>query len=160
RGPAALEDKRRRAVRVTNRCRSGIPFRRIWRLSCHNGVRRRGRPRRRARVTEIMWLYLFDIDGTLVHSGGAGRRAIEVAFAAVWDRTVPPEGYARIRFNGRTDLAILRDVGAIAGLTASAYGARESELLDAYLAALPGEMARAERRRIYPGVTALLEALS
>ena len=87
------------------------------------------------------WLYLFDIDGTLVHSGGAGRRAIESAFLRTWSHVIPPEGYGRIRFNGRTDLAILRDVGALAGIAADEYLAREADLIAAYLAALEAEPA-------------------
>jgi phosphoglycolate phosphatase len=107
-----------------------------------------------------MWLYLFDIDGTLVHSGGAGRRAIEVAFERVWARAIPWDGYGRLRFNGRTDLAILRDVGALVGLTEEEYLSREPALLDEYLDALPDEVERASGRLVYPGIPELLEALS
>lgn len=107
-----------------------------------------------------MWLYLFDIDGTLIHSGGAGKRAIEVAFERVWSRSIPPEAYRRLRFNGRTDLAILRDVGALVDLGPDEYLAREAEVIAEYLGALPDEVRRAEGRRIYPGVRELVETLS
>lgn len=51
-------------------------------------------------------LYLFDIDGTLVSTGGAGGKAMSLAFAEIWKRE---DGFARIEFTGRTDRAILRD---------------------------------------------------
>ncbi len=48
---------------------------------------------------------LFDIDGTLVSTGGAGRRAIDQAFEREHGRA---DACARIRFDGMTDRAILR----------------------------------------------------
>lgn len=51
-------------------------------------------------------LYLFDIDGTLISTGGAGGKAMSLAFASLWKRE---DGFARIEFSGRTDRAILRD---------------------------------------------------
>jgi len=51
-------------------------------------------------------LVLFDIDGTLIHSGGAGEKAFArfcVAEVGV------PDGAARLHFAGRTDPSIVRD---------------------------------------------------
>jgi phosphoglycolate phosphatase len=49
---------------------------------------------------------LFDIDGTLIQSGGAG----EKAFARVCDAEFGvPNGAARLHFAGRTDPSIVRD---------------------------------------------------
>ncbi len=51
-------------------------------------------------------LVLFDIDGTLIQSGGAG----EKAFAQVCDMEFKvPDGTAHLRFAGRTDTSIVRD---------------------------------------------------
>jgi phosphoglycolate phosphatase-like HAD superfamily hydrolase len=51
-------------------------------------------------------LVLFDIDGTLIQSGGAG----EKAFARVCDTEFNvPNGTANLRFAGRTDPAIVRE---------------------------------------------------
>lgn len=51
-------------------------------------------------------LVLFDIDGTLIHSGGAG----EKAFARVCETEFGvPNGAARLHFAGRTDPSIVRD---------------------------------------------------
>jgi HAD superfamily hydrolase (TIGR01549 family) len=51
-------------------------------------------------------LYLFDIDGTLINTGGAGSQAMRRAFTALWRLE---DGFARVEFSGRTDRAILRD---------------------------------------------------
>src|SRR5262245_52825532 len=51
-------------------------------------------------------LVLFDIDGTLIHSGGSG----EKAFARVCDQEFNvSDGTANLRFAGRTDPAIVRE---------------------------------------------------
>jgi phosphoglycolate phosphatase-like HAD superfamily hydrolase len=51
-------------------------------------------------------LVLFDIDGTLIRTGGAGEQAFS-RVAATEFRT--PNGTARLSFAGRTDPAIVRD---------------------------------------------------
>jgi phosphoglycolate phosphatase-like HAD superfamily hydrolase len=55
-------------------------------------------------------LYLFDIDGTLINSGGAGSRAMKRAFQALWG---VDDGFSGIKFSGRTDRVILRDAWAV-----------------------------------------------
>lgn len=58
-------------------------------------------------------LVLFDIDGTLIASGGAGVRA----FAAVARQSFnQPDGIARLNFAGRTDLSIIREFFAASGI--------------------------------------------
>ncbi len=98
---------------------------------------------------------LFDIDGTLVSTGGAGRRAMVGAFASVHGRHDVFDGFT---FAGMTDRAIARH-----GLRAIAESlVSESEIdrvLDAYLALLEVELARSEGYRVLPGVTALLDEL-
>ena len=51
-------------------------------------------------------LILFDIDGTLVRTGGAGVRAFAKVFAAEFRAS---EGFDRLNFAGRTDLSLLRE---------------------------------------------------
>ena len=51
-------------------------------------------------------LVLFDIDGTLINTGGAGMRAFARAFATVFDI---PSGSERLRFAGRTDTSLARE---------------------------------------------------
>jgi phosphoglycolate phosphatase-like HAD superfamily hydrolase len=51
-------------------------------------------------------LVLFDIDGTLIQSGGAGEQAFARVCAAEFN---VPNGAAQLRFSGRTDPAIVRE---------------------------------------------------
>jgi phosphoglycolate phosphatase len=95
---------------------------------------------------------LFDIDGTLIDAGGAGRRSIERAFAAVTGRA---DACAHFTFDGMTDRAILR-----AGLDAIGRpcdDAAQEELIAAYLAALAFEVAASKAYTTHPGVLAALE---
>ena len=52
-------------------------------------------------------LVLFDIDGTLVHTGRAGSRAFGKAIASEFKA---PETVEQIRFGGRTDLSLSREL--------------------------------------------------
>ena len=49
---------------------------------------------------------LFDIDGTLVTTGGAGRRALERGFEVVFGRA---DACTHFPFDGMTDRAIIRE---------------------------------------------------
>jgi phosphoglycolate phosphatase len=51
-------------------------------------------------------LVLFDIDGTLVHTGRAGVKAFAKVFATEFNAA---DGIERLKFAGRTDLAIVRE---------------------------------------------------
>lgn len=51
-------------------------------------------------------LVLFDIDGTLVHTGRAGVKAFAKVFATEFNAT---DGFERLKFAGRTDVAIVRE---------------------------------------------------
>jgi phosphoglycolate phosphatase-like HAD superfamily hydrolase len=52
-------------------------------------------------------LVLFDIDGTLIRTGGAGVRAFAQAFAAEFGIV---DGVAKLKFAGRTDSGLVREV--------------------------------------------------
>jgi phosphoglycolate phosphatase len=101
-------------------------------------------------------VFLFDIDGTLLLTGGAGRRAIEGAFARAVGR---PDACRGFSFGGMTDRAIVR-----AGLTAvgePVTTARIDAILDVYLSLLAHEVQHTPRYQIMPGVenaVALLRA--
>jgi len=51
-------------------------------------------------------LVLFDIDGTLVHTGGAGVKAFAQVFATEFKAR---EGFERLKFAGRTDTGLVRE---------------------------------------------------
>ena len=96
---------------------------------------------------------LFDIDGTLVTTGGAGRRALQRAF----DRLFGQPNACSFRLDGMTDRAIVRK-----GLTALGAPAGEAEVdavIDAYLSELVDEVARApaEQYRVHDGMVEALD---
>jgi phosphoglycolate phosphatase-like HAD superfamily hydrolase len=98
-------------------------------------------------------ILLFDLDGTLVDTGGAGRRAIERAFA---ERHGRPDACASIRFSGMTDRAIVRE--ALRAIDARDDDASIDALLATYVGLLEGEVRRSERYRVLEGVVAMLDA--
>jgi phosphoglycolate phosphatase-like HAD superfamily hydrolase len=97
---------------------------------------------------------LFDIDGTLILTGGAGRRAMVGAFATLHGDATVFEGTS---FAGMTDRAIARH-----GLGRVMTEVPEPEIdraLDAYLALLDVELGKADSYRVLPGVLKLLDWL-
>src|SRR5262245_35639561 len=96
---------------------------------------------------------LFDVDGTLLSAGGAGRRALERAFAAHCGTAAPLRD---MRFNGMTDPGIVR--AGLEELDRPVEADLVAAILDRYLALLPDELARTPALVVYPGVTALLDA--
>lgn len=106
-------------------------------------------------------LILFDIDGTLVDTAGAGRRAIERAFLLLFGIEDVSARSAGVAFAGRTDPVILEDVALAVGIDPQVYRMRRGELERTFLDELSREMARSEpRRRVLPGVVPLLEDLT
>ena len=61
-------------------------------------------------------LVLFDIDGTLVHTGGAGIKAFAKTFATKFDLH---SGTERMNFGGRTDVILVREFFKIHGIAES-----------------------------------------
>jgi len=62
-------------------------------------------------------LVLFDIDGTLVHTGGAGTAAFTRTFAREFNLH---HGTEKMKFAGRTDVSLVREFFRIHGLPESA----------------------------------------
>ncbi len=91
---------------------------------------------------------LFDIDGTLLASGGAGKAAIETALAEEFGVEV----CVRVPYSGRTDRAIVKDLF-------HHHGVDWEKLLAGYLRRLPGCMSSHDGR-VLPGIAALLEHLA
>ncbi len=100
-------------------------------------------------------VFLFDIDNTLLYTGGAGGLAMAQAFEQLYGVA---NGFAGIEFSGRTDRWILQtglDNHAIAGGCERHMG----EFTDLYYMLLPDAMKEREGR-LMPGFPQLLEALA
>jgi phosphoglycolate phosphatase-like HAD superfamily hydrolase len=100
-----------------------------------------------------MIVCLFDIDGTLISSGGAGKSALERALASEFGIDRPID---QLQLSGRTDRAIVRDLFAMHGIAPSPPN--WLLLLAGYLRHLPACLA-SHPGRILPGVAALLDYL-
>jgi phosphoglycolate phosphatase-like HAD superfamily hydrolase len=97
-------------------------------------------------------LFLWDIDGTLILSGGAGVRAMRTALYNVFSINGLIED---IDFSGRTDHWIVRQIFARFGVPATPDNF--ARYYDGYLQVLPSELKNPEAR-VLPGVRAILAA--
>lgn len=107
-------------------------------------------------------LVLFDIDGTLVLTGGAGMRAMNDAFEDVFGVT---DAIAGVVLAGRTDRAIFEDMRARHAPSPVAADGLTDGLAERfrrrYLARLSTEIVRPlAGKRVLPGVRPLLETLA
>ena len=103
-----------------------------------------------------MKLVLFDIDGTLLLSSGAGKRAIHRALREVFGGIGPSDYF----FDGKTDQQIVRELMRHEGHADDRIDTDMSRVLERYLALLDEEL-KAPGRGAYalPGVPQLLNAL-
>jgi phosphoglycolate phosphatase len=99
-----------------------------------------------------MQICLFDIDGTLLDSGGAGKAAIETALVEDFGVTMRTQ----VRYSGRTDPAIGRDLLQLHDVDPTPNNWQL--LVKGYLDRLPAAMAKYDGM-ILPGITSLLEKL-
>jgi phosphoglycolate phosphatase len=110
-----------------------------------------------AKADSTFRLILFDIDGTLVLTGGAGARAMAYAFNELFGVA---SAFQTIAMAGRTDPAILSDALAAHGIRAD--DPRVDHYRDAYfrhLAAQIPNVPAGSRYGVMPGVRRLLDAL-
>ncbi len=104
-------------------------------------------------------LILFDIDGTLVDTSGAGRRALVRAYDEVFGI---PDAFAGYSFSGTTDLHIVR-TAFLRHEGVEPPPERISAARQAYMERLVGEMQKgcAEGSvRMFPGIVPLLDLLA
>ncbi|HMP01348.1 MAG TPA: haloacid dehalogenase-like hydrolase [Gemmatales bacterium] len=101
-----------------------------------------------------MTAILFDIDGTLLNTGGAGKLAMQNALRFAFGLDQIHDG---VPFAGRTDRSIGRDLLRHHGLPAEEQALQR--LQDAYLGELPRSLER-KPGRILPGIAELLRRLA
>ena len=101
-----------------------------------------------------MHVCLFDIDGTLLNTGGAGQAAMEAAIQSEFKANPSVEGIYTV---GRTDRAILDDLFAHHGIEHSETTWKR--FLDAYLGHLPQYLAKLDGL-VLPGIRTLLKQLA
>jgi phosphoglycolate phosphatase-like HAD superfamily hydrolase len=98
---------------------------------------------------------LFDIDGTLVTTGGAGHRAMEKAFEQLHGRG---DACAHFSMAGMTDRAIARK--GLETISAPTHPEAIDAILQAYLAHLEVEVWQIDNQayRVFPGMREAVEA--
>lgn len=102
-------------------------------------------------------LILFDIDGTLLHTNGAARRAFHRALLDVYGTAGPIDS---LPFDGKTDPQIARELLSAAGLSRDEIDASLHELYRAYLQGMAAEVTQpGYAPLVYPGVREVLNEL-
>ncbi|HXK62746.1 MAG TPA: HAD hydrolase-like protein [Acidobacteriota bacterium] len=104
-----------------------------------------------------MRLVLFDIDGTLLLTHGAGMRALNRAFE---NNRVRPDVLKTIRPDGKTDPQIVREIMKACNRDSECTSDMLTEFFDVYLSFLREEMAACTKMEVLPGVRKLLEELA
>ncbi len=108
-----------------------------------------------------MKLALFDVDGTLITTAGAGVRALNAAFEDLYGLA---DGMGAVRPAGMTDPAIVREalVRGLGGRDFRHYEPTEEEIarcLEVYVGRLEEIIGRSAEVRAHPGIAELCEAL-
>lgn len=103
-----------------------------------------------------MRLVLFDIDGTLLWSDGAGRSAMEAALTTVFGTPGSPE----YRYDGKTDRQIVRELMRAEGHGDPHIDDAMDRLVENYLDGLRRELSDGTHEvHVFPGVPRLLDEL-
>ena len=100
-------------------------------------------------------IFLFDVDNTLLNSGGAGARAMNLAFRDLFG---VENGFVGVEFTGRTDIAIVRDALRLHRLDDGDFPALLARFKVSYLRHLAGTLPQTAGH-LMPGVPDLLRAL-
>ena len=104
-------------------------------------------------ISEKTHLFLFDIDGTLISSGGAGEHALRLAVKDVFG---VEDGFKGIEIAGRTDKLLTEAVFKKYGQELTPE--RATQFLDTYLYHLAAQLPQ-KSGTLLPGILELLEAL-
>lgn len=101
-------------------------------------------------------LVLFDIDGTILKSGGAGRAAMERALTAIFGTPGDPAYH----YDGKTDRQIVRELMQRAGFSDAEIDAKMPMVIRRYLDELQAMVAKGGVNvTMYEGVASLIEAV-
>ena len=104
-----------------------------------------------------MKIVLFDIDGTMLQTDGAGRRAIRRALLDGMGATGPIDD---MRFDGKTDPQIVRDLMQAAGHEFADSEEHIEDVCHRYVALLEHELDNPDHYlKIFPGVHEALDAV-
>jgi phosphoglycolate phosphatase-like HAD superfamily hydrolase len=101
-------------------------------------------------------LLLFDVDQTLVNTGGAGLRALDRACRKLLSLENVMDG---IDPSGKTDPAIVREIFTRIGV-ASNLDTQLASVLEAYLSFLKDEVRLSEKYHVLPGISGILAEVS
>jgi len=102
-------------------------------------------------------LLLFDIDQTLINTGGAGLRALDRACFQLFGI---PDAMQGISPHGKTDPAIAREIlRARVRRDGAETNGEISSILEAYLSFLKDEVRASAKYRVLPGITTLLDRI-
>jgi phosphoglycolate phosphatase-like HAD superfamily hydrolase len=99
-------------------------------------------------------LLLFDIDQTLINSGGAGLRALDRACLQLYGIR---NAMQDIRPHGKTDPAIAREILRVRLNHSAAETGQIESILEAYLFFLKEEVRLSPNYRVLPGIISILE---
>ncbi len=103
-------------------------------------------------------LVLFDIDGTILLTAGAGRRALTAALA---DEVHLDDAFDQVRFDGKTDPQIVRELLTVAGHAGASDASLVQSLCRRYVALLEEELRQPRSATtLMPGIVVLLDTLA
>jgi phosphoglycolate phosphatase len=105
---------------------------------------------------KIRKVILFDLDWTLIYTGGAGVRALDHAFEALFGI---PQAMKKVSPDGKTDPAICREMIKVL-LSRDPRDGEIETLCRGYLDQLAKEIPNSPGYRILPGIPELLETLA
>jgi len=99
-------------------------------------------------------LLLFDIDQTLINSGGAGLRALDRACLQLFGI---PNAMQDIHPHGKTDPAIAREILRVRLNKTAAESGQIESILELYLSFLKDEVRLSPNYRVLPGILSVLD---
>jgi len=101
-------------------------------------------------------IILWDIDNTLLYTGGAGSLGMTRAFRDLYGID---DAFGGVEFSGRTDTAIYRACARAHGIAEHALASEQQRFAEAYIPHLDRALAEVPGGHLMPGITGVLSAL-